>query len=257
MEVLGSDKVLIAGFIITGEPNTTKKVMIRGLGPSLTAAGVGNPLSDPLLELHGPAGFTTVVNDNWRDATNTSEIPEGFQPGDRRESVIIATLTIGAGRVASYTAIMRGAHGETGVGLVEAYDLDATRNQFANISTRGFIDQGAGVMIGGFILGGGTRGSKVLIRATGPSLPVTGALADPTLEIHNKDGARIVSNDNWKVNEQTGESQEAAIEATTIPPSNELESAILETFAPGAYTAVVAGKNGGTGVGLVEVYNLQ
>lgn len=112
-------------------------------------------------------------------------------------------------------------------------------------------------MIGGFILGGGNAGSKVLIRAIGPSLPVTGALADPTLEIHDSNGAKIKSNDNWKTDDASGQSQEGAIRATTIPPSNDLESAVLDTFAPGAYTAVVAGKNGGKGVGLVEVYNLH
>lgn len=257
MEVLSADDVLIAGFIVTGEPNSSKTVMIRGLGPSLAKLNVTNVLSDPLLELHGPAGFTTIINDDWQQGSNTNQIPDGFQPSDPRESVIVAQLPIGSSGFSSYTAIVRGAHGETGIGLVEAYDLQAGTTQFANISTRGFIDTGDKVMIGGFILGGSSQGSRVLLRAIGPSLPVTGALADPTLEVHNSQGITIASNDNWKIDDSTGQSQQAAIEGTTIPPTSDLESAILNTFAPGAYTAVVAGNGGGTGVGLVEVYNLH
>lgn len=260
MQVLTDDEVLVAGFIITGQANTSKNVMIRGLGPSLVGAGVPNPLFDPLLELNGPSGFAPITNDNWQDASNASDIPNGFQPSDSRESVIIAQLLIGADGTGAYTAIVRGAHGETGVGLVEAYDLQAAAGQLANISTRGFIDTGANVMIGGFILGGGADASKVLIRALGPSLNgsgVSGALSDPTLEVHDSQGTKLGSNDNWKISDVTGQSQEAAITATTIPPSDELESAILDTFAPGAYTAIVAGKDARTGVALVEVYNLK
>jgi hypothetical protein len=256
LEVVSGDNVLIAGFIITGPPNSSKKVMVRGLGPSLQAAGVTNPLSDPLLELRGPNNLL-ITNDNWQQANNTSDIPNGFQPTDPRESVVIATLPIGSGGLSNCTAILRGAHGETGIGLAEAYDLQATSGQFANISTRGFIDTGDNVMIGGFILGGSAHGSRVLVRAIGPSLPVSGALADPTLELHNSQGTKIASNDNWKVDDSGGQSPEAAIRATTIPPTNDLESAILKTLAPGAYTAIVAGKNASTGVGLVEAYNLR
>lgn len=262
MEVLTKDNVLIAGFIVTGQPNTTKKVMIRGLGPSLVNQGVGPGLvlTDPLLELHGPAGFSTITNNNWQDGSNTSDIPAGFQPSDPRESVIIAVLPIDASGLGKYTAILRGASGEQGIGLVEAYDLESATGQFANISTRGFIDTGDNVMIGGFILGGSSEGSKVLILAKGPSLAgqgVAGALPDPTLEIHDKQGNKIRSNDNWKIDDATGRSQEAAISATTVAPNNELESGILDTFPPGQYTAIVAGKSGGTGVGLVEIYNLK
>ena len=81
-------------------------------------------------------------------------------------------------------------------------------------------------------------------------------MSDPTLELHQPDGT-VITNDNWKVNDQTGQSQEADIRATTVPPTNDLESAIVETLAPGNYTAIVRGKNNTTGVGLVEVYNLQ
>jgi hypothetical protein len=256
MKVLTGDNVLIAGFIITGPANSTKQVMIRGLGPSLAQGGVPNPIADPLLELHGPNDFV-ITNDSWGDGPNASSIPNGFQPNDPREAVIIAALSVGADGYSNYSVILKGSKGETGVGLVEAYDLTAGANQLANISTRGFIDTGDNVMIAGFIIGGTEGGTKVLIRGIGPSLPLGGTLADPTLELHDSQGAKIRSNDNWKVDDATGQSQEDAIRLTTIPPSNDLESAVLDTFPPGVYTAILAGHKGGTGVGLVEVYNLR
>jgi hypothetical protein len=143
-----------------------------------------------------------------------------------------------------------------GVGLVEAYDLDqAADSELANISTRGFVETGDNVMIGGFIVGGGGS-TNVIVRAIGPSLadatpPVPGALPDPVLELHDGNGATLASNDNWR------DTQEAEIIATTVPPTNDLESAIVMTLAPGAYTAVVSGKNNTTGVALVEAYNLH
>ena len=132
----------------------------------------------------------------------------------------------------------------------------AANSQLANISTRGFVDIGDNVMIGGFILSGGTSGGKVVVRALGPSVPVSGALGDPTLELHNGSGTTIATNDNWKTRPD-GSSQQAEIEATTIPPTNDLESALVQTLVPGNYTAIVRGKNNGTGLALVEVYNLQ
>jgi hypothetical protein len=247
MKVLSGDNVLIAGFIVTGPSGSTKKVLIRGMGPSLAKAGVAGALSDPLLELHKPNG-SVVTNDNWGTAPNKAEIPSGFAPGDPRESIIIATLTPG-----NYSAVVKGAHGETGVGLAEVYDLDSGSSaKLANISTRGFIDTGDNVMIGGFIVGG-TEPATILVRAIGPTLTsfgVKGALADPTLELHDANGSSI-DNDNWR------ETQENEIIATTIPPHNDREPAILATLVPGNYTAVVRGKNNTTGIGLVEAYNLQ
>jgi hypothetical protein len=246
MKVLAGDNALIAGFIVTGPNGSTKKVLIRGIGPSLANFGVPGTISDPLLELHKPDG-TVVVNDNWQQG-DISQIPNGFAPSDPRESVIVATLAPG-----NYTAVLKGAHGETGVGLAEVYDLDsASAAQLANISTRGFVNTGDNVMIGGFIVGG-SEPTKVLVRAIGPSLTafgVQGALPATTLELHDANGA-VISNQGWR------NTQEADITATTIPPSNDNEAAILATLVPGNYTAVVRGKNGTTGIGLVEAYNLQ
>ena len=161
----------------------------------------------------------------------------------------------------TYTAILKGKNNGTGVGLVEVYDLTAAgSSKFANISTRGLVGTGNDVMIGGVIVGGGNAaGARVAVRAIGPSLTSAGiqaALRDPTLELHNGNGATIATNDNWKINDQTHQSQEAEVRATGIPPTNDFESTIVTTLTPGNYTAVVRGKNNTTGVALVETYNL-
>ncbi len=249
LRVLTGDNVLIGGFIVTG--SDAKKVILLAIGPSLTKAGVAGALADPVLELHKPDG-TVVTNDNWKGTQEKAIIATGVAPKNDLESAIVATLAPG-----TYTAIVHGKNNGTGIGLVEVFDLDqAAASELANISTRGFVDTGDNVMIGGFIIGGGTVGTNasVLVRAIGPSLTkagVAGALQDPTLELHDANGNLLRSNDNWK------STQKAAIIATGAPPTNDLESAIIDTLTPGNYTAIVRGKNNGTGVALVEVYNLQ
>lgn len=252
MQVGTADDVLIGGFILTG--NEPKRVMIRAIGPSLSTSGVAGALADPNLELHDSKGALIAKNDNWATTQKGGVIKEdqsaeiqgsGIVPSAPEESAIITTLTPGA-----YTAIVRGANNSTGVGLAEVYDLSgAVPSKLANISTRGLVETGENVMIGGFIVG--NTSTKVLVRALGPSLPVAGKLVDPFLELHNANGAVLQSNDNWKTN------QKAEIEATTIPPGNELESAIVRTLTPGNYTAVVRGVNDTTGVALVELYALN
>lgn len=242
MEVLTGSNVLIGGFIITGMD--AKKVLVRGLGPSLPVNGA---LADPTLELHDSTK-TLATNDNWKDTQQTEIQATGIPPSSDLESAIVATLPANAG----YTAILAGKNGGMGIGLVEVYDLTTNVNsQLANISTRGFVDTEDNVMIGGFIAGNGI--AKVLVRAIGPSLTaagVQGALQDPTLELHDASGAIIQTNDNWK------DTQQAEIQATGVPPTDDTESALVRTLAPGNYTAVVRGKNNTTGVALVEVYNL-
>jgi hypothetical protein len=246
LAIQGGDNILIAGFIVTGPSGATKKVLIRGIGPSLTNAGVSGAIQDPLLELHKPDG-AVVVNDNWQQG-DTSQIPNGFAPSDSRESVIVATLTPG-----TYTAVVKGAHGETGVGLAEIYDLESgSTAKLANIATRGFVQTGDSVLIGGFIIGG-TEPAKVLVRAIGPSLAAFGVpntLPATTLEVHDANGD-VISNDGWR------STQESEIIATTIPPTNDNESAILATLVPGTYTAVIRGRNNTTGIAVIEAYNLQ
>jgi hypothetical protein len=251
LHVETGENVAIGGFMITG--NSPKKVAIRGMGPSLQSIGfISSVLSDPTLQLRGSDNSLIARNDNWR--TNPAWAAEleavGLAPGFDFESAIVATLPPGA-----YTAIMSGKNGSTGMGLVEVYDLDpAGDGRLTNISTRGLVRIGDDVVIGGFILGGDTGQSSVLLRVIGPSLAAAGienALADPTLELRDSNGVLLQYNDNWK------DSQQAAIEATGIPPQNDLEAAILATLLPGSYTAIAAGKDGSMGVGLIEVYNLQ
>jgi hypothetical protein len=248
VEVQTGDHVAIGGFIING--TTSKRLILRALGPSLASGGIGNPLADPELELHASDQSLIASNDNWQDTDGTNIAATGLAPGNPLESALIRTLDPG-----SYTAIVSGKNASTGIGLVELYDLDEpTDSQLANISTRAVVQTGTGVMIGGFILGGGGANATVLVRALGPSLTplgVTGALANPTLELHDQNGALISSNNDWKA------TQQAAIEAANLAPPNDLESAIIATLGPGAYTAVVAGDMGSIGVALVEVYRLQ
>ncbi|MDP9097547.1 MAG: hypothetical protein M3N48_00940, partial [Verrucomicrobiota bacterium] len=243
------DKAMIGGFILTGKD--PKQVMIRGIGPSLTAFGVPGALQNPILELHDSTGAIIATNDDWKTDQNKVELT-GIAPTDNRESAIVTTLPANG---AGYTAIVRGNNNTTGVGLVEVYDLSEIANsKAANISTRGFVDAGDNAMIGGFILGGGGNG-KVVVRAIGPTLVnfgVSGSLQDPTLELHDGNGALLVFNDNWQQ-----DSAAAEIQANKLAPNDPRESAVLRSLAPGAYTAIVRGKDNTTGVGLVEVYNVQ
>jgi hypothetical protein len=236
-----ADNVLIGGFIITG--TDFKKVIVRAIGPSIPLAGV---LADPSLDLFSSSGQLLVSNDNWMDAPNRQDIIDStIAPTNDLESAVLMELSPGA-----YTAIVRGVSNTTGIALVEAYDLDsAVDSKLANISTRGLVQTGDNVMIGGFIMLG-ANAQEVLVRAIGPSLPLAGSLADPMLELHDANGLLLASNDNWR------DTQEAEIAATGIPPPNDAESAILETLAPAAYTAIVRGKNETTGLALVEIYAL-
>lgn len=248
MRVQTGENVLIGGFIITGtEP---KKVIIRGIGPSLGSSGLQSPLPDPTLELH-QRSTTIASNDNWKEH-EAEVVATTIPPAHDLESAIVTTLTPG-----NYTAILSDRNGVSGVGVVEVYDLGQAANaRLANISSRGFVDTDDSVMIGGLIVGGGSGvgSGRVLIRAIGPSLSsagVTGALQDPTLELFNGSGTSLATNDDWMT------TQKAEIEATTIAPSNDRESAIVATLPGGNYTAVVRGKNNTVGVAVVEAYNLQ
>jgi hypothetical protein len=236
---------LIGGFIISG--TQAKKVIVRAIGPSLPFA---NDLADPMLELHDSAGNLLFSNDNWVDSPNKQAIIDStIPPSNDLESAIVANLP---SNNAAYTAIVSGVGGTTGIGLVEVYDLDANvDSKLANISTRGLVQSGDDVLIAGTIVVGSSS-QKVLIRGIGPSLAVQGPLADPTLELHDGNGTLLEANDNW-----VDSANKQAIIDTTIPPTNNLESAILRLLPPGSYTAILSGVNGTTGVALVEVYALN
>jgi hypothetical protein len=238
------DNVLIAGFTING--SQPKKIMLRALGPLLP---VNENLADPILELHDSSGATTAANDNWRDTQQDEIKATTIAPASDYESSIVRSLSPGA-----YSAVLAGKGSTTGVGVVEVYDLDLTvDSKLANISTRGRVDEGDNVLIAGtIVLGSGT--TTVLFRALGPSLTdfgVPNALQDPTLELHDGQGGIVATNDNWQ------DTQGDAIQQTTISPTNPKESAILQSLSPGGYTAVVKGKNGSTGVAVVDAYQLN
>ena len=235
--------------------NASKPVVLRGLGPSLVNFGVPatTVLSDPILELHGPDGAVITTNDNWKEGPQRSQI-EGtiYQPTDDRESVLMATLPPG-----NYTVILKGSGQTTGVGLVEIYDnSQATPSVLANISTRGVVQTGDGVMIGGFTLGGNPTSTRVAVRGLGPSLAQYGLsnlLADPTLELHNANGTIMLANDNWTDDPIAA----AQLLANGLALQNAKESGIFTTLPPGQFTAILAGKDGGFGIGLVEIYTLR
>jgi uncharacterized delta-60 repeat protein len=239
MRVQTGDNALIGGFIVSGP--TSKNILIRAIGPSLPIA---DHLADPVLELH-KAGGTVLTNDNWQDTQRAEIVATTIPPSNSLESAIVATLPPG-----NHTAIVRGKNGAAGVALVEIYDLDnSVPTLLANISTRGDVLTGNDVMIGGVIVTG-AQPANVFLRALGPSLPVSGALQDPVLELHDANG-NVTIDDNWK------DTQEAAINATSIPPPDDRESAIIQTLPPGNYTAVLHGKDNATGVALVEAYRLN
>jgi glucose/arabinose dehydrogenase len=243
------DNVLIGGFIVTG--SAAKRVIVRAIGPSLH--GLSDVLADPTLELHGGNGALLRSNDNWQDdPIQASQIrASGLAPSSNLESAIIATLPPG-----NYTAIVRGKNSRQGIALAEVYDLDpAADSQLGNISGRSYVQTSDDVMIGGFIIGNNIGATKVVIRAIGPSLSQHGlstVLANPTLELRDRNRALLESNDNW----QDDPDQAPRIRAANLAPHNPFESAIWASLPPGNYTAIVRGKNNGVGIGLVEIYSL-
>jgi hypothetical protein len=242
---------MIGGFIVTG--TSPKRVIIRGMGPSMGAVGVPDVINDPILRLFGPTGSPLGVNDNWQDTQQAEIEATGIAPQDPREAAIVAMLS-----PAAYTTTLADATGATGVGLVEVYDLDsAATTRLANISTRGFVQTADNVMIGGFALGGSSiNPARVVVRAIGPSLGQSGInnpLQDPTLQLFDNNGQSMAFNDNW----MDDPNQVAELQTRGLAPQSSSESALVTSLPPGQYTAVVAGQGGGIGVGLIEVYAVQ
>ena len=244
-QVQTGDNVMIGGFIIGG--SAPKSVLVRARGPSLAQFGVPGVLANPVLQLF--SGQSQIAsNDNWQQASNVSAIQaSGFAPTDANESAILTVLNPGP-----YTAIVTGAGGSTGVGIVEVFEADAVEVPLINISTRGLVQTGDNVMIGGFIITG-SGNQTVVVRARGPSLSplgVPGVLANPSLELYTGQ-TLVASNDNWQ-----DASNMSAIQASGQAPTDANESAILMSLAPGGYTAIVRGVGGTTGIGIVEVFTV-
>jgi Alpha-galactosidase, CBM13 domain len=279
------DNVMIGGLMVKG--TQPKNVIIRAIGPELSQYGVPDPLQDPTLELHNATGALIASNNNWEQTIIGGIITSdqvldiqnsGYAPADASESAIIANLPPG-----SYTAIVRGAPpsptptptssatptptatpiNPTGVALVEVYDLSPSLDSIlGNISTRSLVETGDDVMIGGFIVQG-TQPKNAIIRAIGPELSQYGVpnpLADPTLELHDGNGALIASNNDWQQTIIGGiitSNQVQGIQNSGHAPTDANESAIIANLPPGNYTAIVRGVNNTTGVALVEVYDLD
>lgn len=245
LPVGSGDNILIAGFQITG--SSSKQLVVRAIGPSLAQFGLTNVLQDTTLELHDSTGAIIATNDDWQDAANSASVPAALRPTNQLESAILITLTRGA-----YTAVLRGYHNSTGIGLVEVYDTSIGSTQLGNISTRGFVQTGDNVMIAGLVVQ--SQSKPVVVRALGPTLGrlgVSNALPDPTLSLYDGNGVLLRFNDDWRDN------QESTISGSGLAPSDDLESAIAGTLAPGSYTAVVRGYENGIGNALIEVYGVN
>jgi hypothetical protein len=252
----GGDNALIEGFIVDGPAGSTKKIIVRAIGPSLLPFGINDALANPILEIHDSNGATIATNNDWKSTqigglVTSDQFAQingsGFAPSDDLESAIIVDLVPGG-----YTAVVRGVNGTTGTGVVDAYDLSTgSPARLANIATRGLVQPGDNLMIAGFIVQKGP--AKVVVRAIGPSLVAFGinnALPDTTLELHDQNGAIVRMNDDWMSD------QKAELEALGLQPGNDLEAALVQTIPVGLYTAHVRGKPETTGVAVVEVYIL-
>lgn len=250
MQVGTGDHVLIAGFIVTG--SEAKKVIVRGIGPSLASSNIAGVLQDPVLELYDASGQSLATNDNWQTDQAEQIRETGVAPNHEREAALVRTLPAG-----SYTVALRGAGATSGVGLVEVYDISANRDvRVVNISTRGFIAGGDKVLIGGFITGAGGARTDVVVRALGPSLSKAGiaeALPDPNLELRDRNGTLLRFNDDWTT---LPPADSAGFREAGLAPNDRRESAVIINVNPGNYTAIVRGQPGVTGVALVEVYEL-
>lgn len=252
--VLTGDRVMIAGFIVTG--NDSKQVILRALGPSLIGNGVPSnaALLDPVLQLNRADGTVIRTNDNWKDdpATVAQIMGTPYEPKDDREAVILATLPAG-----SYTVFVKGKGQEGGIALAEVYDTNPEADaELANISTRGYVGMENDVMIGGFILGHNPGSSRIAIRGLGPSLAgsgLNGVLQDPALALVDKNGNLLANNDDW----ETDPVSATQLTAHGLGLPNKKESGIFISLPPGQFTAVMTGKNIGVGLGLIEIYNLK
>jgi hypothetical protein len=251
------DNVLIEGFIVQGPAGSTKKIMVRAIGPFLAQFGITDALANPTLEIRDAVNTLIAANNDWGSTQvggiitgdQSAEIGgSGLAPGSNLESAIIANLAPG-----SYTAVVRGVGDTTGIGVVDAYDMSAASPaRLANIATRGLIQPGDKLMIAGFIIQNGNL--RAVVRAIGPSLGAFGignALPDTTLQLRDQNGAIVKENDDW----QSDQKQE--LEATGLQPSDPREAAVVATIPPGQYTVQLRGKPETTGIGVVQVYFLE
>ena len=241
------DDALIAGFIVTG--TESKKIALRVLGPSLS--GLSGTLADPTLSLFDSSGALVTSNDDWESDPGAAELTaDGLAPGSTAEPAILPTLSPGA-----YTLVASGKDTDSGIGLVEMYDLSALSDStMANISARGQVGIGDQVLINGFIVGD-VSNATVVIRAIGPSLAsfgVSSPLSNPTFTVFDQNGLAIAANDNWQDSTTMSD-----VEANGLAPTDPAEAASILHLPAGGYSVVVSGVDGATGIGLLEIYKLE
>lgn len=245
-----SDEVMIGGVIITG--NSAKTVVIRARGQSLQNAdpNLTGLIQDPFVQLFRGADLIDS-NDNWESHARATELPENLRPVRAEEAAMIATLEPGA-----YTAIVRGVSDGQGVGIVEIFEVSsADLSKLSNISTRGFVGTEDDVLIGGVIIAG-DEDKTVTVRARGPSLidadpNLQNLLSDPFVQLFNSSGELIDTNDNW------ADHSSANLLRSDLQPTQAFEAALTRTLAPGAYTVIVRGVGNSTGIGIVEVFEVD
>ncbi len=261
------EKVLIAGFIIGG--TSPKRVLLRGVGPTLQSKGVNAPLANPQLKLFNSAGALVTSNDDWSDPAlaAAATLTGAFAlPAGSKDSALLTTLSPG-----TYTLHVSDPSGATGVALAEIYDAtenpQADYQRLINISSRGQVGGGENLLIGGFVVTGNSP-KRVLIRGVGPALTplgVSAVLADPALKLYQA-GVVVAQNDNWETPVVVSTSQTAATAATLREasgivgafalPAGSKDAALIVTLAPGVYSAAVSGVDASTGIALVEVYEI-
>jgi uncharacterized delta-60 repeat protein len=264
----GGEGTLIAGFVIGGQ--SSKKVLLRGVGPSLAPLGVSSALADPRLRVLDAKGNLVAENDNWGGtdalASTMRRVGAFALPANSKDAAVLLDLPPGA-----YTVqVLDG--GQSGIALAEIYDASESPEReyqrLINISSRGKVATGEGVLIGGFVVTGNAP-KRVLVRGSGPALKsfgVAGTLADPQLRVYDEAGALIGRNDDWGT-PLTVSAYQASASAAEINAAAEQsgafafsagskDAALIITLAPGSYTVHLSGTNQSTGVGLIEIYEI-
>lgn len=246
----------IAGFVVSG--SQPKRMLLRAVGPALTEFGVGNALANPRLKIYDQSGKVVSENDDWSggeiSSTGSAVGAFGLSAGSR-DAALAVTLAPG-----SYSMeVVPGAG--SGVALAEIYDADTSAGSapLINISTRAYVEGGEKSLVAGFVVGGNSP-KRVLVRGVGPALSaygVSGVLTDPAVKIYQA-GAVVAENDNWQSGATASEVAAAGGSVGAFPlAAGSRDAALIATLPPGSYSAVVNAANGGTGAGLVEVYELK
>ena len=272
----GGANVLIGGFVVTGTAAQTRQMLIRVVGPTLSTApfNITTALANPGLEVYAGNNRNPVLaNDDWgtqaAGAAQVNAIQQAAQragafalPANSRDAVVLATLPPGPYTVQA--TVPAATPNANGVVLIEVYDVTqggAAGPKAANVSTRGQVGTGADQLIAGFVVTGSVS-RRMLIRGAGPTLAalgVPGVLADPQLRLVAQASGQVIrSNDNWASGEDATIISSASSAAGAFPfGGNSRDSAMIVMLPPGAYTVQLSGVNNATGVGIVEVYDVD